>query len=175
MQRRIYIEKEMDDENSFFVQVPMILAKRTKTYPRIRGWFSFRKEDKISYPRFKYLDSRTHVDNEIDPLVRNEWKEFHELQGSFDHSNIFYFVFDVKRDNHCRIDYIGCNSEYRSVAARKETDIYGLFWQNEIYRGLMKDRQSLRTLTFTQIERLFKQKFFWDTVLAEYIFAGLKL
>lgn len=175
--KTMYIEKELDDKNSLFIIAPMLYSKRTKTYPRIRGWFSFQKEDKILYPRFKYLDDRTQIDidNKNDPLNAKEWSEYRKLQQKFG-TSIFYFVFDVKKDKHCVIDYI-CNYDkycYEKSSAER-IDINGLFWQNEIYKDLMKDKQSLRRLNDKQTKELFNQQFFHNNIMSEYIFSILKV
>lgn len=166
------IEKELDETDSFFVKIPMIYSKKTKTYPRVRGWFSFQKENKILYNRFISFDKRSYVGNEIDPLGGKEWTKWRELQLLINKSPVLYFVFDVKKENHCIIDYI-CNMQ--SLKDSKRIDINGLFWQNEIYQGLMKDKQSLRYLNDGQTKRLFDQAFFWDSVMSEYIFSLLKV
>ena len=168
------IEKELDGTDSFFVRIPMIYSKKTKTYPRVRGWFSFRKENKIHYNRFTSLDDRTYTDNEIDPLNGKEWNEYRGLQRSMGQGPILYFVFDVKQEQHCLIDYI-CNTQTTPRDSRKRIDVNGLFWQNKIYQGLMKDKMSLRYLNDGQTQRLFDQKFFWDSVMSEYIFSLLKV
>ena len=97
-------------------------------------------------------------------------KEFWKLYDEYAQTeNIFHFVFDVKRDSHCRIECIASSQ----VAGTREID--GLRWQNEIYRSMMKDKKSLRVLSNTEIVRLFDKESFWQEVLSEYVFAILKL
>ena len=98
-----------------------------------------------------------------------ELKEFWKLYDKYGRpEKNFHFVFDVKRDGHCRIVCVSSQ-----MSETKEID--GLHWQNEIYRDMMKDKKSLRPLSDTEINRLFDKEWFWKEVLSEYVFAILKL
>lgn len=142
-------------------------SKKTKTYPRIRGKFILQKEDAIEYCR--YLTFKTRKLMDMDPLTNVDMKEFWKLYDKYAHKqNVFYFVFDVKRDNYCRINCVAT-----SQMSAKEID--GAHWRNESYQSMLKDDKSLRPLSDIEISRLFDNELFWETVLSEYVFTILKL
>ncbi len=150
----------------------MIKSKKTKTYPRIRGKFTLQKENTIEYSR--YLDLKTRKlpagAMELDPPNDLELKEFWRLYDKYAHTeNLHFFVFDIKRESHCRVE---CLASSQLLGSK---DIDGLHWRNEIYISMMKDRKSLRTLSNIEIIRLFDKEWFWEEVLSQYVFAILKL
>lgn len=164
----MYLQKQIDDVQSFFITINMAKSKKTKTYPRVRGKFTLQKENTIEYAR--YLDLKTKKLMEMDPPTDLELRKYWELYDKFAHTeDIYYFVFDVKRESHCRIECLASSS----LLGSKKID--GLHWQNEIYISVMKDRKSLRTLSNIEIIRLFDKEWFWEEVLSQYVFAILKL
>ncbi len=164
----MYIQKPIDGVQSFFITISMAVSKRTKTYPRVRGKFTLQKENTTEYSRYLDLKSKKLMD--LDPLRDLELKEFWELYDKYAQSeNLHYFVFDIKRESHCRVECLASSQ----LTGTKEID--GLHWRNEIYISMMKDRKSLRTLSSTEIYRLFDKEWFWEEVLSQYVFAILKL
>lgn len=164
----MYLQKQIDDTHSFFITINMAKSKRTKTYPKIRGKFTLQKENTIEYAR--YLDLKDKKLFELEPLRDLELKEFWKLYDKYARTeDIHYFVFDVKRESHCRIECLA------SSRLSEIKEIEGLHWRNEIYISLMKDKKSLRTLSSTEIRRLFDKEWFWQEVLSQYVFAILKL
>ena len=148
--------------------------KKTKTYPRIRGTFTLQKENAIEFSQYLAYEKtemgRPRGSMESEPLsgyaLRDYWKLYDKFNGA---SQVYYFVFDVKRESHCRIE---CLASTKLFGSKK---IEGLYWQNNIYQGMMKDKKSLRTLSNTNICRLFDKEWFWEEVLSQYLFAILKL
>ena len=170
MDYNMYFQKPYDDEQSFFITVNVARAKRTKTYPRVRGKFTLQKQNTINYAR--YLDLRERSQNweftEF-PLSDLERDEYYDLSSIYEHNiDKFYFVFDIKRDSYSRIE---CLATSKDAGPR----IDGLHWQNGIYKGMMKDKKSLRTLREPELRRLFERESFWQDILSEYVFAILKL
>lgn len=163
----------LNETESFFIHTGTpIGSKRTKTYPRVMGHFNMRKENTKLYSLYRSLNEREDWDNEINPLTKVERKMFQELRNKyyiFSKSNIFWFTFDVKRESHCKFNFIGYNIENKSGGIQK------LLWQNQIFINLMKDYQSLKSLNDIKIERLFKQQEFNEVLMSEYILAALKI
>ncbi len=165
----MYFKKKVDDELSFFITINVARSKRTKTYPRVRGKFTLQKQNTIEYARYLDLRTRLRNINTEYPLRDREMDEYFDLKTKYEYNlDVFYFVFDIKRDSHSRIECLAT-----STAGSKEID--GLHWQNEIYKGMMKDKQHLRTLREPELRRLFDKESFWQDILSEYVFAILKL
>ena len=167
MDYSMYLQKPIDDVESFFIIVNVARSKKSKTYPRVRGKFTLQKQNTVDFSR--YLDLRARRRRDEYPLADLEVNEFFDLHNKYEFNhNIFFFVFDIKRDSHSRIDCIATSQE----SGQK---IDGLYWQHEIYQNMMKDKKQLRSLRENELRRLFEKEWFWQEILSEYVFAILKL
>ena len=167
----MYFQKPVNDKESYFITINVAKSKKTKTYPRIRGKFTLQKQNTIGYARYLDLQARLRsIMIEQYPLSDLEIDEFFDLKAKYEYTlDVFFFVFDIKRDSHSRIDCLATSRQ----SGLKEID--GLYWQNESYKSMMKDKKSLRTLREPELRRLFDTESFWQDILSEYVFAILKL
>lgn len=165
----MHLQKQIDNTQCFFIIINLAKSKKTKTYPRIRGTFTLQKEKQMEFSQYLAYE-KTRGSMESEPLTGHELRDYWKLYDKFSRaSQVYYFVFDVKRESHCRIE---CLASTKLFGSKK---IEGMYWQNNIYQGMMKDQKSLRTLSNTNICRLFDKEWFWGEVLSQYVFAILKL